>query len=57
MLLAAAGLPASEEEVQALAAQYPAIRAGADALYAPPAGRYVDPALRFHADATITDWA
>jgi hypothetical protein len=57
MLLEAAGLPASDAEVAGLAAQYPAIRAAADALYAPPAARYVDPALRFRADATITDWA
>ncbi|HZZ45566.1 MAG TPA: hypothetical protein VFE65_01630 [Pseudonocardia sp.] len=57
MLLDAAGLPASDDEVAALAAHYPAIRAAADALYTPPAVRYVDPALRFRADASITDWA
>ena len=57
MLLEAAGLPASDAEVAALAAQYPALRAATDALYAPPAVRYADPALRFRAEARITDWA
>jgi hypothetical protein len=56
-LLAAAGLPASDTEIAALAANYPAHRAGVDALYAPPAVRYADPALRFRAQARITDWA
>jgi hypothetical protein len=56
MLLDAAGLPASDAEVAALTEQYPAMRAGVDALYAPPEVRYADPALRFRADAAITDW-
>jgi hypothetical protein len=56
-LLDAAGLPASDAEVAALVDQYPAMRAGVDALYLPPAARYVDPALRFRADvAPISDW-
>jgi hypothetical protein len=57
MLLDAAGLPASDDEIAALAAQYPAMRAATDALYAPAVVRYADPALRFRADARITDWA
>ncbi|HEY4007876.1 MAG TPA: hypothetical protein VGM60_22230 [Pseudonocardia sp.] len=57
MLLDAAGLPASDAEVAALARQYPAMRAGVDALYAPAAVRYVDPALGFTAGATIVDWS
>lgn len=55
-LLAAAGLTASEQEVEAFAAAYPANRAAADALYAVPATRYVDPALRFAAQSRITEW-
>ena len=56
-MLDAAGIPASDVEVAALAAQYPAMRTLVDALYTPPAVRYADPALRFKADATITDWS
>jgi hypothetical protein len=57
MLLAAAGLPASDAEVAALAEHYPALRQATDALYTPPEVRYADPALRFRADAQIVDWA
>ncbi|HEX4360773.1 MAG TPA: hypothetical protein VH141_24785 [Pseudonocardia sp.] len=57
LLLAAAGLPASDDEVAALAAHYPALREATDALYAPPEVRYADPALRFRAEAEIVDWA
>jgi hypothetical protein len=56
-MLAAAGLAASDEEIEAFAAAYPDYRAGADALYAVPAARYVDPALRFQAASRIEDWA
>lgn len=56
-LLAAAGLPASAGEIDALAAHYPAHRAAVDGLYAVPEARYVDPALRFAAAARIVDWA
>ena len=56
-LLEAAGIPASDDEVAELAARYPAVRAAVDSLYAAPAARYADPALRFRADARITDWA
>ncbi|RKN39040.1 hypothetical protein [Streptomyces hoynatensis] len=56
-LLAAAGLPASEAEIRRFAAAYPGYRAAADALYAVPEARYADPALRFRAEARITDWA
>jgi hypothetical protein len=55
-LLEAAGLPASDGEIAALAARYPDLRASIDALYTPPAARYVDPALRFRAEASITNW-
>lgn len=57
MMLDAAGIPASDAEVAALATQYPAMRTLVDALYTPPAVRYADPALRFKAEAAITGWA
>jgi hypothetical protein len=56
-LLAAALLPATEPELAALAAGYPLQRAAIDALYAVPAARYVDPALRFRAQGRIEDWS
>ncbi|WP_107656822.1 hypothetical protein [Nocardia suismassiliense] len=56
VLLGAAGLPANEAEMAGLAATYPEYRAAIDALYAVPAARYVDPALRFHAQARIAEW-
>ncbi|MFI9402494.1 hypothetical protein [Nocardia sp. NPDC052316] len=56
MLLGAAGLPASAAEMAGLAATYPEYRAAIDALYAVPAARYADPALRFHAQARTAEW-
>jgi hypothetical protein len=56
-LLAAAHLPASDREVGALADGYAGQRAAVDALYAAPGVRYVDPALRFRAEARLTDWS
>jgi hypothetical protein len=56
-LLSAAGLTANENEIAAFTAGYPAHRAALDALYDVPAARYVDPALRFRAQARIEDWA
>lgn len=57
LLLAAASLPADAGELALLTAQYPRRRADVDALYAVPAARYADPALRFRAGATIEEWA
>ncbi|BBB01860.1 hypothetical protein RVR_9469 [Actinacidiphila reveromycinica] len=57
LLLAAASLPADPGELALLTALYPQRRADVDALYAVPAARYADPALRFTAGATIEDWA
>ncbi len=45
-ILQAAGLPVLEHEFQAFVAMYPALRAGADSLYA-EAVRYEEPALIF----------
>lgn len=55
-MLAAAGMPASEEEIEGLAAAYPRLRAAIDALYADPELRYASPALHVHAEARIVDW-
>jgi hypothetical protein len=56
-MLAAAGLPATPDEVAALAARYPAFRAAVDALYEVGEARYADPALRFRAaDTARADW-
>ncbi|MET9018385.1 hypothetical protein ABZV93_00230 [Actinopolymorpha sp. NPDC004070] len=57
VMLAAAGLPASEEEIAILAGEYAGQRASTDALYDVAEARYVDPALRFRADTRVADWA
>lgn len=49
-LLAAAGLPASEAEIEAHAAAYPELREKIAALYAAGDMRDLSPALRFRAD-------
>jgi hypothetical protein len=57
-LLAAADLSPSEAETAQLAAGYPLLRVGIDALYQVSEARYADPALRFRAaDTTRADWA
>jgi hypothetical protein len=55
-MLAAAGMPASEEEIAGLAAVYPHLRAAVDALYADPALRYVQPALHVQAEVRLVPW-
>ncbi|GAA2156909.1 hypothetical protein [Actinomadura napierensis] len=57
LLMSRAALPLSAAELAELAASYPLQQAGVEALYAVPEARYTDPALRFRADARITDWA
>jgi hypothetical protein len=57
LALRASALPATEQEIRMLATGYPHQRAAVDALYDAPGVRYVDPALRFRAQARITDWA
>lgn len=54
---AAAGLPASDTEITFLATGHARFRAAVEALYAVPQARYVDPALRFRAEARVVDWA
>jgi len=58
-LMREARIPASDAEIAAYAAAYPGVRAGVEALYAPVEVRYLDPALRFRADAVgpETPWA
>ncbi|MFG1797546.1 hypothetical protein [Nocardia sp. NPDC049149] len=55
-LLAAAGLPADAAEIRGQAAKYHDFRAAVDALYAIPAVRYADPALRFDVRPTREGW-
>jgi hypothetical protein len=54
--LARAGLPVTGHEITKLVPGYQAQNAGVEMLYAVPEARYADPALRFRADARITDW-
>lgn len=58
-LMREAGIPASDAEIEAYAAAYPVVRAEVEAHYAPVEVRYLDPALRFRAEAVgpETDWA
>ena len=48
-LIEAAGLPVSEEELEAFIRVYPALRSGADSLYIEDV-RYEEPALIFKAE-------
>jgi hypothetical protein len=57
VLLARAGLPATGPEVTVLATGYTIQQAGIEALYQLPDARHVDPALRFHAGARLTEWS
>jgi hypothetical protein len=56
-MLAVAGLPASDAEIEAYTPAYEMQRLAIDALYEVPEARYVDPALRFRAQGRIEDWA
>ncbi len=51
VLLEAAGLPVTDEELAQYVALYPTLRAGADRLYMEEV-RYEEPALLFRAGAT-----
>lgn len=55
-LLAAAGLPASDDEVHWLAVAYPGLRALVDGLFTVDAARYAAPALRFEARSESEEW-
>lgn len=57
LLLAAAGLAPSEEEIAAFVVGYPRHKAGIESLYAIPEVRYESPALIFTATPVFADWA
>ena len=54
ILLEAAGLPVSDEELAQYIALYPTLRAGADRLYMEEV-RYEEPALLFRATAAVEE--
>lgn len=55
-MLDAAGLPASEEEIEGLVRAYPDFKAGIESLYAVTDARYESPAMHFDPDPTFEDW-
>ena len=55
-LLAIAGLPASEHEIEVLAAGYPVTRTQIAGLWALTEARYADPVLVFSADPDVGSW-
>jgi hypothetical protein len=55
-LLGEAGLPASPEEIERLAASYVELRAGIESLYAVDEAKYESPGLHFNPDPTYADW-
>jgi len=55
-LLAAAGLPVTENEIATLARSYPALRTALNELHNIAAGRYAKPALRFAAEPPTVPW-
>jgi hypothetical protein len=55
-MLAEAGLPAGEDEIEALVRAYPAFKAGIESLYAVEAARYESPALHFDPAPVFADW-
>ena len=54
VLLEAAGLPVSDEELAVYVSLYPTLRAGADRLYMEEV-RYEEPALLFDATAAVEE--
>jgi hypothetical protein len=55
-LLAAAGIPASEEEILTFAEDYPRLRGMAELLHAVPEARYEAPGLLFDPTPTFAEW-
>jgi hypothetical protein len=55
-MLAAAGLPASAYEIEALVEAYPDHKLGVESLYAVADARYESPAFVFSANPTLADW-
>jgi hypothetical protein len=56
LMLSEARLPASEEELDALAKVYPRLKREIESLYAVTEARYELPALTFTPDPTFGDW-
>lgn len=57
VLLGAAGIQPSDEEMAIFAAAYSEVQAGVDSLYAIPEARYASPALVFSATPTFAEWS
>ena len=55
-LVAAAGLAPSDEEMAALIAAYPDLRARMDAMHALVEARYESPSLVFDPNPTFAEW-
>jgi hypothetical protein len=53
MALEHAGVPASDEEIEAVAAAYPSFKAGVESLYAVSDARYESPVLSFLPDVPL----
>jgi hypothetical protein len=56
MLLAKAGVPASEEEIKLVTSQYVRLKGMIDVLYAVEEARYESPGLHFTATPTYAEW-
>ena len=50
------GVPASDEEIEALVSTYPAFKARLESLYALTDSRHDQPAVSFAPDANVSEW-
>lgn len=50
------GVPASDEEIEALVSAYPAFKANLDSLYAVTDARHDQPAVSFAPDTNVSEW-
>jgi hypothetical protein len=57
MLLASAGVPATDEEIELVTTQYGRLKGMIEILYAVEEARYESPALHFTATPTYAEWA
>ncbi len=55
-LLAAAGIPASDEEILTFTEDYPRLRGMVELLHAVPEARYEAPGLLFDPTPTFAEW-
>jgi hypothetical protein len=56
ILMAAAGVPATEEEIVMVTSQYERLKGMIDLLYAVDEARYESPALHFTATPVYAEW-